>query len=287
MFHLFVSASEESWKGDPWEIEEARCLKKGEYTDAALAVDFSKLTGEDEVRLLTYPCIFAHETVTGLDPRLGWITRIWKREGQLRIEYRFEDGYPSIKHDHLIELKWELSIGDLELNRTHWALKNENLSEALERLGYPALGSTTVLDVHSHIFPVALSFPGEVRTYVEATAFAVAAKIGKKSVFYDSWYKAQLARPNLDTALQALYQRARLVVAFLSEDYANKKWCHIEFRAIREILNERQDDRVMFVRHDGAEIKGVFSSDGYIDADKHAPGELAEMIFERLSLIPQ
>ncbi len=124
--------------------------------------------------------------------------------------------------------------------------------------------------------------------YVGLVAGHLAANLGKANVFYDNYYKAQLARPNLDTALQSIYRnRSRLIVAFLSKDYASKKWCHVEFRAIREILSEKSDDQVMFVRHDGAEVAGVFTTDGYILAEHHDPNELAMMILERLALRKQ
>ena len=40
---------------------------------------------------------------------------------KLQIQYELDAEYPLIKHEDLIKLRWELGIGDLELNRTHWA----------------------------------------------------------------------------------------------------------------------------------------------------------------------
>ena len=290
MYHLFVSHSDDSWNGSPWEVPESRCLKACEYTDKALASTISLLDSDARVSLVSHPCVFAFETGCKLDARLGRITRIRRRDSMIRVEYEIDYDYPPVKHDHLVALKWELDIGDNELHRTHWALKNEDLSLALESLGYPPIigNSDGIIDINSHTFDVALSFPGEVREYVNHVAINLVSKLGKGKVFYDNHYKAQLARPNLDTALQALYRdRSRLIVAFLSKDYATKKWCHIEFRAIREILNARADDRVMFIRHDDAEIAGVFSTDGYIDANDHDPTEVSTMVVERLQLIQQ
>ncbi len=285
MFHLLVSAHEDAWNGDPWTMDISRCLSPKEYTEGALAVDFAALDTAALARLSEFPCIFAYETGTRKDARLGRIKKVRRHGSQVQLLYEIDESYPPIKHEHLIELQWRLGIWDRELYRTHWALKDEDPSEALQTLGYPPFGSRATVNVHDHTFDVALSFPGEVRPYVESVARALASKIGKDRVFYDNDYKAQLARPNLDMALQALYTRSRLIVAFLSKDYASKKWCHIEFRAIREIINAREDDRVMFVRHDAAEVKGVFSTDGYIDAEQHDPNEVADMIVERLRLL--
>ena len=285
MFHLFVSANEDSWMGEPWVEDASRCLKSGEYTEQSLAVDFTTQTAAGQQGLGKFPCIFAYETGTKKDGRLGSIEKIRKNGAKIQVLYKLAENYPPIKHDDLLKLRWELGIGELELHRTHWALKDEDASSALESLGYPPIDSRTPFNIHDHTFDIALSFPGEVRPYVESVAQILFSKMGKTRVFYDNAYKGQLARPNLDTALQALYSRARLIVAFLSADYASKKWCHIEFRAIREIINARDDDRVMFVRHDSATVQGVFSADGYIDAETHDPAELAEMILERVQLL--
>jgi hypothetical protein len=269
-------------------MEADRCLNGKEYTDEALVARYGSLGPEDIEELIRYPCVFAYENGCQLDAKLGRLTKVRKRGGEVRLEYELDSNYPTISHSDLIRLEWELDIGKWELNRTHWALKNESLSEALLSLGYPPVGSTSteVVDIHRHTFDVALSFPGEVRNYVQLVASNLVASLGRNRVFYDNFFKAQLARPNLDVALQALYRdRARLIVAFLSRDYAAKKWCHIEFRAIREIINNRDDARVMFVRHDRAEVSGVFSSDGYIDATEHDPNEVATMICERISLL--
>ena len=104
--------------------------------------------------------------------------------------------------------------------------------------------------------------------------------------FYDNNYKGQLARPSLDILLQDIYRnRSRLIVAFLSENYKEKEWCGIEFRAIREIIKEREHERVMFVKMDEGKVEGVFSTDGYIDGRTHSPTEVAEFIRERVSLL--
>lgn len=95
------------------------------------------------------------------------------------------------------------------------------------------------------VFEVALSFPSEVRTYIETVAKQLVRMLGNNTVFYDRFYKSQLATPNLDTALQELYRtRSKLIVVFLSKDYANKKWCGIEFRAIHDIINAKHDEMV-------------------------------------------
>ena len=72
----------------------------------------------------------------------------------------------------------------------------------------------------------------------------------------------RIARPNLDTLLQGLYrERSKLIVVFLCFKYADKPWCGVEFRAIREIIIAKKDI-VMLVRTDGGRVEGIFDNDG-------------------------
>jgi hypothetical protein len=132
-------------------------------------------------------------------------------------------------------------------------------------------------------FKVAMSFPGSTRKYVSSTVSALRGSLPPDSIFYDYDYKAQLARPNLDVFLQDIYlNRSDLIVVFLCEEYAQKDWCGLEWRVVRELIKKKDDNRVMFVRLDNATIEGVLSIDGYIDARTHKPKKLASLILQRL-----
>lgn len=144
MYHLLVSANADSWTGDPWVIEADRSLRKDEYTKEPLAARYGSLDDEAIEELLRFPCIFAFETAQGLPAKIGWLKRIRKRGGDFRVEYELNPDYPSISNSDLIRLKWELDIGDFELNRTHWALKGESLADALLSIGYPELSPAMV-----------------------------------------------------------------------------------------------------------------------------------------------
>jgi hypothetical protein len=64
---------------------------------------------------------------------------------------------------------------------------------------------------------VALSFPGEARARVEIIANLLANKLGgKEHVFYDNWYKGDLARFNLQPYLQDIYCKQTLLRVFLA-----------------------------------------------------------------------
>lgn len=137
-------------------------------------------------------------------------------------------------------------------------------------------------------FKVAMSFPGEKRAYVAEVVSALRRTVGPDAIFYDYDYQAQLARPNLDTLLQDIYRnQSELVVVFLCAEYAQKQWCGLEWRAIRDIIKSKEDDRVMFVRFDDAPVDGVLSIDGYIDARSFGAQEVARFIVERLGQFPE
>jgi len=250
--------------------------------------EYCAFTDAQNALLTQVPAVFAYESVLKQDARIGRLISIKKAGINVRVDYQFLDGYPPIQNGTLDQLSDILGIQDIELHRGHWALKDKNLSDALRSAGFPEVPFTDqpLVNVRHHVFDVALSFPGEVRTYTEAVARHLQRALGNNSVFYDNFYKSQLAMPNLDTTLQEIYhQRSRLVVCFLSEDYVGKKWCGIEFRAIRSIINNRRDDMVMFIRFDDAQISGVFDHDGYIDARIYSERQVASFIHERVRLL--
>lgn len=134
-------------------------------------------------------------------------------------------------------------------------------------------------------FKIALSFPGEKRAEVQAIAQALCGLIDKEELFYDRYYEAELARPDLDVYLQGIYHGdSELVVVFLCAAYAEKEWCGLEWRAVRDLIKKRKRDEVMFVRFDEAEVEGTFSIDGYVDAEGREAAEIANVIFERYQL---
>jgi hypothetical protein len=135
-------------------------------------------------------------------------------------------------------------------------------------------------------FDVALSFPGEKREYVSHVAEILREKLGQDHLFYDFDYQSQLARPNVDTLLQNIYRNnSKLIVVFLSAEYAQKEWCGLEWRAIRDIIKSKQDEQIMFIRFDDTHIDGTFSIDGYIDANIFSSDKVGEFILERIVLI--
>ncbi len=288
MYNLLVSGNDESWDGQPWQIEQSRCVR--EYTDVDITSRFGSLSEDAVAQLKKLPSIFAYEACHDLAPKFGAITNIQSRQGLVRIEYEIQPLDRFLTADELHELAFELDISKWEMNRTHWAVKDVNLVKELSakeiKLPGWAIGLKKRIDIETHHFAVGLSFPGEARSLVEKIAEELERLIGPESYFYDNNYVAQLARPGLDLLLQDIYgNRSKLIVVFLSGDYQRKDWCGIEFRAIRELIARRDNKRVMFIRTDDGAVDGVFKTDGYVDARKFTAQQIAEFVHERSALL--
>lgn len=132
-------------------------------------------------------------------------------------------------------------------------------------------------------FKVALTFPGEIRPRVERIAEELGKRLGAKNVFYDSYYKEELARPDLDIYLQSIYHDdSELVVVFCCADYSKKDWCGLEWRAIRDLIKRRQPEKIMPLRLDETTIPGLYSIDGYLDIREMDDKTVADLICKRV-----
>jgi hypothetical protein len=132
-------------------------------------------------------------------------------------------------------------------------------------------------------FEIALSYPRKHRPYVEEIAKVLAKERGKERVFYDVYYEATLARPNLDLLLQSVYHNnSILIVAVVCKEYGDSEWCGLEFRAIRDLIKIGKSDRIMLVRMDQEGVEGIFGIDGFVDAQQREPADTAALILQRL-----
>lgn len=145
------------------------------------------------------------------------------------------------------------------------------------------VGKANTLAVSKKRFRVALSFPGEKRDFIRQVADSLVTALGKDSVLYDDYLTAELARPDLDLYLGALYrEQSDLLVPFYCADYERKKWCKLEWRQMRDILFNVEGHRIMPFRFDDAPITGVLSIDGYVKIGSRPPQEVSTLILERV-----
>jgi hypothetical protein len=75
------------------------------------------------------------------------------------------------------------------------------------------------------------------------------------------------------------------LVFFLCGEYTEKEWCGLEWRAGRDLLKKNEDDRLMFLRLDLANIPGLYSIDGYLDISSLTADEVAREILKRLEAL--
>lgn len=288
MYNLLVTAHDGAWDLPAYEFEKERFLEHTNDKEKAL---FRSLNAENIELLRSFPCLFAYEGKSQ-PVRVGYIRSIKERSRSIMIEYEFEDEIPPIPFSGISPILKLLDIAKGEINRTHWAVKDEDLFSRLHKEKLidskfiNPVGRTGKLEELR--FKVAFSFPGEVRESVLAIVDRLKGFLPLGSIFYDDDFTAQLARPNLDSLLQTVYlKNSDLIVVFLSGDYERKTWCGIEWRAIRGIINNKSDHAVMFIRSDEAEIPGVFAHDGYLDLNRFSPEQVANFILERVRLNEQ
>lgn len=186
MFNLFVAGRDEAWEGEPYYLDRDRCIR--EYTDADLVSRFADLTTDSVNELRRLPCIFAYESACRKDPRFGVLREVTSRQGKAKIEYDIIKLDKFVTAPDLSEhLAFELDIQDLEMNRTHWAVKDISLAKELHAKGIVlpswARSATKAVDITKHAFDVAFSFPGEVRSYVESVAAELEREIWTEFVF--------------------------------------------------------------------------------------------------------
>lgn len=285
MYNLLITASEGAWDMVAYEFDRSRFL---EFTADTIVNKFKKLSVETIEALKSFPTLFAYEGSDG-PVKVGYIRGIRERGRSVVIDWEFDESIEPFDFAALLPLRVRLDIGDWEMSRTHWAVKDEDLFEILAAANL--VDKTLVTSgsqpgrVEEMQFKVALSFPGERREYVAEVANEIKKRLGAGAVFYDKDFTAQLARPNLDVLLQRIYlKNSDLVVVFLSEDYEKKVWCGLEWRAIRTIIMNKNDHAVMFMRFDNADVSGTMSLDGYVDLGDHTPIQAARMIVERVRL---
>lgn len=141
MYNLLVTAKIAAWLQPFYEYDKSRFL---EYTTESIASAFKVLTPEVIETLKGYPCLFAYEGEYE-DVRVGRLTAIKERGRKIFIEFELLN-IPPITFEAIKPIASLLDIRDWEMNRTHWAVKDEDLLERLATAGIIAPGSMEITD---------------------------------------------------------------------------------------------------------------------------------------------
>lgn len=123
MYNLFVTAEDGAWDRTFYEYDRSRFL---EYTNDTISKAFKSLTEKRIAKLLSLPCLFAYEGSDG-NARLGKLTSIKERGRSILIEYEFFPEINEIPFSSIEPIAPLLDIRGWEMNRTHWAVKDEDL----------------------------------------------------------------------------------------------------------------------------------------------------------------
>jgi hypothetical protein len=282
MYNLLVNANERAWELPFCEYSWDRFLEPG-LTAQYIMREIEGL-GETEklTHIKNYPALFLYETGIQKDAQFGFIKEIKENRGTFRLDVEY-CGHIKLECLHAMQ-------ADLDLkhpwNHTHTAVKDVDLFAVLKK--HKIDGSEEFVrrtfPLSRKYFDVAFSFPGEKREKIKDIVNELKLK-GKYSIFYDEDFTSELAVPGMDLSLMNIYRKqSKLICVFLCSEYETKKWCKLEWRSIREILDERIPENIMFFRFDDTEIPGVSSNDGYIDVNKYTVPEIAQFIAKRLEL---
>jgi hypothetical protein len=155
MYHLFVTSQSDAWESNWYEYEKSRFL---EFTREDIAAAYRILTPSHIETLKTYPCLFAYEG-SQYPMRIGRLTNIAERGKHWLIEFTF-DPTPEIPSVAIKDISALLDIRKWEMNRTHWAIKDEDLLARLRS--------------RNIIPPDALNLPGRVATSTDLPLTAAA-----------------------------------------------------------------------------------------------------------------
>ena len=139
-YHLFV-INRETYEDNYFLVPEGRALT--DYTNSTLRAKYGSLTPEAIAELLQFPALFAAENrFDGIvnktkDAYFGLVNDIKIQDNGTKVYFTI---LQTIPQQLLNERCFEFGIVDngkspFELYRTHWALKQIDLIEALQRVG--------------------------------------------------------------------------------------------------------------------------------------------------------
>jgi hypothetical protein len=131
MYNLLVTAIDGAWDKGFYEYDKSRFL---EYTNEDIASVLNGLSESHIENLKSYPCLFAYEGEDS-DARIGYLTAIKERGRNILIEFEFQQDIDPIPFGQIQPIAPLLDIRGWEMNRTHWAVKDEDLFARLRANG--------------------------------------------------------------------------------------------------------------------------------------------------------
>ena len=142
-------------------------------------------------------------------------------------------------------------------------------------------------------FKIGITFSGKYRKeYVEPFCGELL-ELGykKDDIFYDVWHDVLINGIHGDNILRQIYfNSCDCVVVLLSPDYKEKNWTgHIEWSAVKELINTGNGDKICLLRVNSANIgsiDGLYNNQTIAkDIDGMSASEIAEFIDKKYNII--
>ncbi len=130
MLNLLIAYGEDVWNQSPFEFGRSRVAV--EYTAPEISERYRDFSEDALSELKSFPSLFVSENESS-ESRIGKVTEIRLRQNTIVIDFQFDETLPPLAPGTIEQLKVDLDLGNWELSRTHWAIKDENLLEILLR----------------------------------------------------------------------------------------------------------------------------------------------------------
>ncbi len=121
MFNLLIAGREDAWDTGSLELERGRVVV--EYTVDEISERYRALSEAAVEELKSLPSLFAieHERAP---TKIGFITEVRIVNSGVRFSFEFDPAFPDLPMGSLETLRDDIDLGDWELYRTHWAIKD-------------------------------------------------------------------------------------------------------------------------------------------------------------------
>lgn len=127
MFNLLISANDEAWDLGQYSFEIGRFT---EYTEDLISKRYKHLTEETKEELKAIPTLFVIEQEV-VSSRVGFITDIKIKDGKIVFNFEIDKKLKVLPKGKVKQIGKEIGLGDGEIYRTHWAIKDADLLEVL------------------------------------------------------------------------------------------------------------------------------------------------------------
>lgn len=142
-------------------------------------------------------------------------------------------------------------------------------------------------------FKIGITFSGKYRKQFVEPLCDELLKLGynKDDIFYDSWHDVLINGVHGDSILRQIYfKNCDCVVVLLSPDYKEKNWTgHIEWSAVKELINTGYDNKICLLRVDSADIgkiDGLYQNQTIAKTiDDMSASEIATFVHEKYKML--